>query len=215
MEIYGLNTDYLNDNKVFLKKLEEMVPYRAKRIKNCKSEEEKKRLLAAGILLEKVLHQKGFCEAMVRYEDGKKPYLPKVKDCHFNLSHSGDFVFCVTDTRPVGIDIQVRRRYSINLAERFFQKKEWEHIKEADPDQQEEIFFRYWAVKEGYVKLTGEGIQRGLDKFYVDLKEGIIRDIISEKTSYFREYGGIKNYNMAVVSYEKQFADNYTLYFSL
>ena len=212
MELYGLQTDFLNDDKVFDNRLSEMVETRKHRIVNCKSKEEKKRLLAAGILLEEVLQRKGLSISMVCTGEDGKPYLPNQHEFYFNISHSGTYVFCVTHCQPVGVDIQVRKKISLRLAERFFQKEELENIINTEKEKQEKLFFRYWVVKEGYLKLTGEGIKGGLDRFYVDLDSGIIRDSLSENKAYFKEYEKPTGYNMAVVSYQNIFPDDYILY---
>lgn len=212
MELYGLQTDFLNDDKVFDSRLSEMVETRKDRIITCKSKEEKKRLLAAGILLEEVLQKNSLSSSIVCTQEGGKPYLPHQHEFYFNISHSGAYVFCVTDRQPVGVDIQITKKTSIRLAERFFQKEEWKNIIDREKEKQEELFFRYWVVKEGYLKLTGEGIKGGLDRFYVDLDSGIIRDSLSENKAYFKEYGKLDNYRMAVVSYQDVFPEDYILY---
>ena len=212
MELYGLQTDFLNDDKVFDNRLSKMVDTRKHRIVNCKSKEEKKRLLAAGILLEEVLQRKGLSSSIVCTGEDGKPYLPHQHEFYFNISHSGRYVFCVTHCQPVGVDIQIRKKISLRLAERFFQKEELENIINTEKEKQEKLFFRYWVVKEGYLKLTGEGIKGGLDRFYVDLDSGIIRDSLSENKAYFKEYEKPTGYNMAVVSYQNIFPDDYILY---
>ena len=35
-----------------------------------------------------------------------KPYIPALPDMHFNISHSGRWIVCAVDSKPIGIDIE-------------------------------------------------------------------------------------------------------------
>ncbi|MFT3781760.1 MAG: 4'-phosphopantetheinyl transferase superfamily protein [Nibricoccus sp.] len=88
----------------------------------------------------------------------------------FNLAHSGDFaVLAVGRDLQVGIDIEEICLGSdfIEVAERLFSEPEVEDLKKVPPEEQPELFFRYWTRKEAYVKARGEGLSCSLRDFSV------------------------------------------------
>jgi len=96
---------------------------------------------------------------------GKKPYLSRGPE--FNISHSGGFVVCAVDDRPIGIDVEEIRavRDRDGLASRYFCSEEIEKMKaSADPKLE---FLRIWTKKEACLKLTGEGLTRDLREMNV------------------------------------------------
>lgn len=99
-----------------------------------------------------------------------KPFHRRVsrgKQIHFNLSHSGAYVMLAFSSAfSVGVDIQEVRdvRNWRNIAERFFSERDAAAVTAADdPD----LFFRYWAAKEAYIKALGMGLYKDLRFFSV------------------------------------------------
>jgi 4'-phosphopantetheinyl transferase len=45
-----------------------------------------------------------------------------------------------------------------SLAKRFFSPREYAHLRLVSPEEQQQIFFRYWTCKEAYLKATGDGL---------------------------------------------------------
>jgi len=87
----------------------------------------------------------------------------------FNLSHSGDVaMLAISDSRDVGVDVELQKPIEPALARRFFHTGEADHIERCSVEQREEAFFSIWCAKEAVVKATGEGIRRGLGTFRVD-----------------------------------------------
>lgn len=89
----------------------------------------------------------------------------------FNLSHSENLALCgVSINRKIGIDIEHMRSVSDveALAERFFAPKEYEVVRSLPPNQQQQVFFRYWTCKEAYLKAIGVGIVQ-LEKVEISL----------------------------------------------
>lgn len=93
------------------------------------------------------------------YSEKGKPFL-KNYPYYFNLSHSGNYVFCVISEQEVGADIQWEKPGTEErIVRRFFteeEKKTWEKC----VSQEEKLhwFYMMWARKEAYGKLTGDGI---------------------------------------------------------
>jgi len=94
---------------------------------------------------------------MYQYGINGKPYL-KEYPFYFNLSHSGDYVLCAVSSQEIGVDIQQHRAGGMErLAQRFFSAEEVRAM-ENRGEGKEAFFYRLWARKEAYGKLTGEGI---------------------------------------------------------
>ncbi|MBD2449316.1 4'-phosphopantetheinyl transferase superfamily protein [Nostoc sp. FACHB-152] len=100
------------------------------------------------------------------YEPRGKPLLADPladSDLLFNLSHSQGLALCAVNyTRKIGIDLEYIRSVSDveALAQRFFLPREYEVVRSLPPDQQQQVFFRYWTCKEAYLKATGDGISQ-------------------------------------------------------
>ncbi|HZJ99897.1 MAG TPA: 4'-phosphopantetheinyl transferase superfamily protein [Tissierellaceae bacterium] len=86
-----------------------------------------------------------------------KPSLKNYPNIYFNISHSRDCIVCVVSDRyPVGIDIEKVRAFNIYAAKKVCSTQELKNIySKEDPDRE---FFRYWTLKESYVKAIGKGI---------------------------------------------------------
>lgn len=99
-----------------------------------------------------------------------KPYLVQYPEIYFSLSHSGDYVLCALSGREVGADLQQISQGAelssreMRVADRFFTEQEREWM-EAAPDSagRKERFYRIWAAKEAFCKLTGRGLSQGLE----------------------------------------------------
>lgn len=206
VELYLIHTDFLEEEQVFQKKLHMVSEKRRKRVLSYKVREEQKRSLAAGLLLEQILNERGFSGDMVVADENGKLYLPGVDDFFFSLSHSGEYAACVVSDVPVGVDIQQKRETKANIARRFFQCQEAERIEREPKERQSDMFFRYWTGKESYLKLTGQGISGGLDRFFVDLEEKKIIDNYNRQEIYLKEYKCLEDYYISVACYSKNFA---------
>lgn len=206
VELYLIHTDFLEEEQVFQKKLHMVSEKRRKRVLSYKVREDQKRSLAAGLLLEQILNERGFSGDMVVADENGKLYLPGVDDFFFSLSHSGEYAACVVSDVPVGVDIQQKRETKANIARRFFQCQEAERIEKEPKERQSDMFFRYWTGKESYLKLTGQGISGGLDRFFVDLEEKKIIDNYNRQEIYLKEYKCLEDYYISVACYSKNFA---------
>ncbi len=105
---------------------------------------------------------------------------PSVKNVQFNMAHSGHYcVIALLSSGLIGIDIeQVDRQLEIlDIAKRFFTKKEYTAILQAE--QARETFFHIWTQKEAFLKAIGKGISFGLDQFEVatNLDQAYVRAI--------------------------------------
>ena len=129
--------------------------------------EHQERFIVGRAFLRKILSRYLNVEAQAiefEYEERGKPLLGfrfKCSGICFNLSHSQQLALCgVTYHRSIGVDIEgIRHTSDIeNLAKRFFSVREYEVIKSVPPEQQQQVFFRYWTCKEAYLKAIGKGL---------------------------------------------------------
>ena len=96
-----------------------------------------------------------------------KPYLTDYPDWDFNLSHSaGKMAVVIGQGGQVGIDIeQCQLRDSLaSLAKRCFSVAELEYWQALSELQQVNDFYRFWTLKEAFVKASGRGIALGLEQ---------------------------------------------------
>lgn len=92
-----------------------------------------------------------------RYGENGKPYFVDFP-FYFNLSHSGDYVLCGVSQEEIGADIQQHWGKNVEkIAGRFFSKQEVAALEKAG-EEKERLFYRLWARKEAYGKLTGKGV---------------------------------------------------------
>ncbi|HUN40949.1 MAG TPA: 4'-phosphopantetheinyl transferase superfamily protein [Acetobacteraceae bacterium] len=92
---------------------------------------------------------------------------PGLQQLCFNISHTDGLIACaVTYGCDLGIDVEASNR-TIDLAitDRYFAPSEAAIIRAAPPDQALCLFFRFWTLKEAFIKATGEGLSRPLASF--------------------------------------------------
>jgi 4'-phosphopantetheinyl transferase len=90
----------------------------------------------------------------------------------FNAAHSlGVALYAVTRGREVGIDLEhIRFDLAVmEIAERFFSRREVATLRTLPTEAQRQAFFRCWTRKEAYIKARGEGLSLPLDQFDVSL----------------------------------------------
>lgn len=102
--------------------------------------------------------------------DRGKPLLPGHPHLQFNLSHSGSLMaLAVTGAGPVGVDVErIDTSHRLDdLVDRYFAPAEGEAFLALPPERRPEAFFEIWTRKEAFIKVTGEGLSRGLGSFEV------------------------------------------------
>lgn len=134
-------------------------------------------------------------------------------DAAFNLSHSGTYVMCAaqTDGRNdrVGCDLEKIGELRESVAVRFFCREEYEAIlSEKSEEAKTDLFYRYWVLKESFMKATGKGMALPADAFCIRMGEPpeLIRQPEEFPERYF--YAEYKSeglpYRMAVCSTDQE-----------
>lgn len=80
-------------------------------------------------------------------------------DVQFNISHSFDKVVCVIGKGEFGIDVEKIRPWSEKVAKRILHPLELEYLENSL--SKDEVFIRFWTLKEAYGKYCGKGV--GID----------------------------------------------------
>ena len=140
------------------------------------------------------------------YRKNEKPYLRGHGDIFFNLSHSGDYVMCAVSGSEVGCDIQKIDKADIKLAERFFTEREYHAIADLPTEEErKDMFYRYWTLKESFMKVTGLGMQLALNAFEILIDDKAASDVrvsltqhIDDHTYSFTEFDSVPGYKAAV-----------------
>lgn len=143
-----------------------------------------------------------------------KPYLIDHPKFNFNISHSGNFVTCVVDDKPIGIDIEELRYIEYeDIAEGFFTISEFCYIIKQNLNSQLSKFYELWTLKESYIKCCGQGLSIPLKSFSVEIQkyENIKVIINNEYTQHtFKTFDIESDYKMAVCSLNKEITNNIT-----
>lgn len=104
------------------------------------------------------------------YGANGKPYLLNCPEVKFNLSHSGSMVVCAISDKEVGCDIEQIKAGRIELAKRFFHSSETAAILELTEEvERTDAFYRFWTLKEAFMKFTGLGFALPLGAFAIKL----------------------------------------------
>jgi 4'-phosphopantetheinyl transferase len=97
-----------------------------------------------------------------------KPVLPLSQGLHFNLSHTHGLAVCaITASGEVGVDVEFHANSEslVDIADQYFSAGEIADLNALPESQRGSAFFRYWTLKEAFIKARGEGLSRPLDSF--------------------------------------------------
>lgn len=128
--------------------------------------------LGAGLLLDYGLRQYGLRErdAVLVYGADEKPYLKESPEIFFNLSHSGTIAMAVFGDRELGCDVERVGKPDLRVAQRFFAPEETKVLEKIQEEKEQALmFYRFWTLKESFLKVTGKGIRMPLQEFCIHL----------------------------------------------
>lgn len=153
--------------------------------------------------------------AWILYQQMRK-YYELSDQMPYNLSHSGRYALCSVGTQPgvlVGCDVEMIKENKLRLAERYFCPGEVAWIQSQTTEaEQAEGFYRYWVLKESFIKAIRLGMKQDLCEFEIALDEPEARlvrqpDTFPEKY-YYQEYRTDDgDARIAVCSTEKKFGE--------
>ena len=173
LKIYMTDTEPLKDPATFERLLRLVPDERRERVMSKRQTGDRAAGLAAGLLLSMATESMGLpgADEYISYNAYGKPYYdlaaygeqcayrpPRLPQVYFSLSHSHERAMCVVSDTECGCDVELLRPGVMRSAEAMLHPEEAAEL-EALGDEAERIklFFRYWTVKESYVKALGCG----------------------------------------------------------
>ena len=136
--------------------------------------------------------------------------------CHIICRIPGKYALCSVSTQPdaqVGCDVEMIKENKLRLAERYFCPGEVAWIQSQTTEaEQAEGFYRYWVLKESFIKAIRLGMKQDLREFEIALDERGARLVRQPEavpgTYYYQEYQtDAGDARIAVCSTEKKFGE--------
>ncbi len=173
LKVYAADTSPLKEPKTFERLLGLVSDERRERVMSKRQTADRAAGLAAGLLLSMATESMGLpgADEYIRHNAYGKPYydlaaygercafrptrLPQV---YFSLSHSHERAMCVVSDTECGCDVELLRPGVMRNAAAMLHPEEAAELKSLSDDAERmKLFFRYWTVKESYVKALGCG----------------------------------------------------------
>ncbi len=113
-------------------------------------------------------------------EGNGKPFLTGGPEIDFSIAHTKGLVVCGISGKRIGVDVERIRQFDERLMRRICTEEERYFIEhERKTMTREETFFRFWTLKESFLKATGQGLAVPMREigFSVRVKEKRLTDI--------------------------------------
>ena len=190
---------YCNVENLDLKRAYDAVPKdRQDKIDFFRFEKDKKLSAGAYLLLKKLLLEENITNPLFKIEEYGKAYISNFENIYFNLSHSGKMVLCAISDREVGVDIEyIDHEIDLSIAQHYFYNKEYESIMNSQNPADE--FFKYWVLKESYMKYTGLGMNLKLDSFEIKIEDKI--ELKNDDEGLKFNLFNLENYKIGIASH--------------
>ena len=134
-------------------------------------------------------------EIVISRQKKGKPFVANETPVFFNMSDSGNIcVYAFSKFSELGIDIEEKRNLPDldELIKKNLTKKEIEYINKK-PAEKSNNFFRFWTIKEAYLKAIGEGMRLTPDKLEFSIDGKKIK-LIGQEEIYDQEDWLIKEF---------------------
>jgi 4'-phosphopantetheinyl transferase len=169
------------------------------------NKEDKVKSLLSFILVRNVINQElkiSNERIVIKKSKFGKPYLYGFKCFNFNISHSGDLIVCVTDNKPIGIDIEEIKPINYEcIAKNFFTISEFNYILNDDSEASLSKFYKIWTLKESYIKADGRGLSIPLTSFSIEVSNSVNLVLNNRKNRYnLKSFDMFPNYKLAICS---------------
>jgi len=214
MKIFALNNMEPLDGLTFRKLLKHIPQEKQERIKKFAKYDDAKMVLLADVLARSVIARELKVSSKnieINVNKYGKPFLKGNYRLYFNVSHSGNWIVCVIDDKPVGIDIEKIKPIEFEAFEQFLSDEEYKMLMEKNPEKWLPFFFDLWTLKESYIKAVGEGFSIPFASFTISfLKIGEIKVKLSNKLTNWtlKKYDFHPEYKMSVCCAYETFPDN-------
>lgn len=173
-EVYLADIEPLRDEGRYLAGMGLIPKSRRERISSYRYQEDRMRGMAAGLLLEIGLRDRGL--TLLGGEGGLlpvsmaagpygKPEICGAPGTFISLTHAAGCAAAAVSDRPCGIDVERVREAREQVARRHFHEDE-RRLLDASGNE-DAAFFWIWTRKESYIKALGEGMRHPLGAFSV------------------------------------------------
>ena len=169
-------------------------PERCEKVKRYKSANDKRRCIAAGLLIEKFLPN-----TKITTNNFGKP-IAENGVC-FNISHSGDYVLIAISDCDIGCDIQRLKYQNIKKIPKFLFNENELSVLRSSTDKNG-AFFKMWTKKESFLKCIGEGFHRPAKS--VDVSSN---SFFENGTDYYFRLYSFSDYIISICSKKNIFPD--------
>ncbi len=188
---------YANVGNLNLSEAYKLLPEsRKKKFDNFRFEKDKRLSAGAYLLLDELLKEENITQPAFKIGEYGKAYISNYENIYFNMSHSGKLVACAISDMEIGVDVEYNDpEIDLNIAKNYFYNSEYENIMKSKNPSDE--FFKYWVLKESYMKYTGLGFNLPLDSFEI-----IIDEEITLKNKNYPKFNlfDIEDYKLATCS---------------
>lgn len=167
LDVWLARTGTLHDARWRAECLELLGPEEHQRLETLRDEDSRERYLLMRALIRSTLSRYDRvapeCWQLTANAHGRPELVPGQSrlDLRFNASHTTDLVACaIALGRSVGIDVERHelRVDVVALAERFLAPAEADDVAARPPHEQTARYFRYWTLRESYLKAKGIGL---------------------------------------------------------
>ena len=202
IRLYFADVEALHDPLLFQQLYQSVSEERRQAVDRLRPAAGKLLSLGAGALLEASLAELGVSSPRPARDQNGKQYLPERDDLCFNISHSGTKVLCAVSGRAVGCDLERIRAARLAVARRCFCPEEYQALLDCpDEAERDRLFYRYWTLKESFLKAIGSGLRISLNAFCI-LPEGDeirVRQTLDPRQFAFRSFT-VDGYQFALCS---------------
>lgn len=112
-----------------------------------------------------LINEYGIIEEEVIRNISGKPSLKENREIMISIAHCTHAVTVILSRNRVGIDIENLRKFDAYAAKRILSDEEQEVLERHG--SLDEDFFRYWTLKESYIKALGCGFSYPVKKFKI------------------------------------------------
>lgn len=130
---------------------------------------ERQSKVAGELLYIGLLNEYGIEEDEVIHNASGKPSLKENRSIHISIAHCAHAVTVILSKNRVGIDIERVRNFSSFAAGRVLSQHELEELEKSG--RKDDVFFRYWTLKESYIKALGCGFSYPVKKLRISMPD--------------------------------------------
>ncbi|MDA1677498.1 4'-phosphopantetheinyl transferase family protein [Bacillus cereus group sp. TH152-1LC] len=210
MEIFAINNSKKLDTVIIKKLLNVLSPQEQLRYKRFLRWRDAQNNLLGHIVVRSLISIRfniPIEKILISLNNYGKPYCDSIKEFHFNISHSNEWVVVVVNNDFVGIDIEEINTADLEIAKHFFSKEEYVALAQKSLEEKKSYFYDLWTLKESYIKADGRGLNIPLNSFSIIKDKFGIRLTRAQKKYYFKQYNIDKRYKLSVCSRTDGFPD--------